>query len=103
MVQEFRSSGLPDVAFASVAWQLCVQAKSGVAGLPDVAFAFCSMAALYASEVGSSGVQESACRRMGVGRAVLVARFWEPRSTSPCSKMRLIGLMGLMGQILLVP
>jgi hypothetical protein len=25
-----RSSGLPDVAFASAAWQLCVQAKSGV-------------------------------------------------------------------------
>jgi hypothetical protein len=28
--EEFRSSGLPDVAFASVAWQLCMQAKSGV-------------------------------------------------------------------------
>jgi len=25
-----RSSGLPDVAFASVPWQLCMQAKSGV-------------------------------------------------------------------------
>src|ERR1700722_1426818 len=30
-----RSSGLPDVALASVAWQLCVQAKSGVAGVRE--------------------------------------------------------------------
>jgi hypothetical protein len=35
-----RSSGLPDVAFASVEWQLCMQAKSGV------------------QEFRSSGVQE---------------------------------------------
>src|SRR5580704_11216936 len=30
VLRSTRSSGLPDVAFASVAWQLCMQAKSGV-------------------------------------------------------------------------